>query len=792
MNQELKRLDALKKYQILDTESEHQYDSIMRLASHICKTPVALISFIDDKRQWMKSIMGIDVKEAPLDIAICKTTIQNDFLLEVPDTQKDQRFANYPHVAGPDGVRFYAGHPLTTTDGINIGTICVLDYQPRALEQYQKDALKILANEVMAHLELAEKNRELEKLLQQATSFQNLFNNSTEIHCIINSDGVIEFINDSIYSLLGYTVKEAMSKNIWDFTLPGERERVMPAVYEEIARGKTAFRLETRVITKAGQVKWFEWSDVINDDKWLVNGRDITERKESEEKLKTLSVAVEKSAAGVIIRNSRSEIEWLNAAAENIIGYKLTELKGRTFGDLLVGEKTDRTLLAKAKQLLAQIKPYETEALLYKKDRTPIWIFSSNNPLTNEAGKVEKQVSVIVDITARKHAEEQLIKTREDAIGLSKAKENFLSVISHEMRTPLNAVIGMTSILIDEEPLERQLNNLNILKFSAQKLLTLINDVLDFTKIETGNLQLESVPVDLRELASKTIESLKFKTEGKSVVVNFEVDDNLPKEVLGDSTRLYQIFMNLLGNAVKFTEKGEVKLKVIKKEETDTDVNVKFEVSDTGIGIPADKLDSIFEAYTQAEMDTSRKYGGTGLGLAITQKLILLNQSSIGVKSELGKGTTFDFSITFPKVLTSATKILYPEQQAPLFKHLLVVDDNAINRLLARKVLDKWSVKVDFAENGLEAIEKVKAGSYDMVLMDIYMPVMGGFEAVRLIRALSGKKYQELPIIALTGSVGEGSKEMFVKKGMNDFILKPFEPSHLYKKITKNLVAELI
>ena len=792
MNQESKRLNALHQYKILDTDAQHEYDSITRLASAICKTPVALISFIDDKRQWMKSVIGMDIKEAPLDISICKTTIQSNLLLEITDTHKDDRFNQLPHISGPDGVRFYAGQPLTTPEGENIGTICVLDYEPRQLEEHQKDALKILSNEVMAHLEVAKKNRELEALLRQATSFQNLFNNSTEIHCIIDSEGTIEFINDSIYPLLGYTVEEALSKNIWDFSLPGERDRVMPAVYEEIAKGKRAFRLETQAITKSGHVRWFEWSDVINDGKWLVNGRDITERKENEKKLETLSVAVEKSAAGVIIRNAKSEIEWLNAAAEKIIGYTLSELEGRTFGDLLVGERTDRSLLITAKQLLAKNKPYETEALLYKKDRTPIWIFSSNNPLTNEMGEVEKQVSVIVDITARKHAEEQLIKTREDAIELSKAKENFLSVMSHEMRTPLNAVIGMTRILIDEEPLERQQNNLNILKFSAENLLTLINDVLDFTKIETGNLHLEGVPVNIRELASQTIESLKFKTEEKGVDVSFEVDKHLPEHIVGDSTRLYQIFMNLLGNAVKFTEKGEVKLKLIKEEETDNEVKIKFEVSDTGIGIPENRLDSIFEAYTQAEMDTSRKYGGTGLGLAITQKLIFLHQSEIAVKSELGKGTTFYFSITFLKPSPSAPILLAPEKQIPLFKHLLVVDDNAINRLLAKKVLDKWSIKVDFAENGLEAIDKVKETDYDMVLMDIHMPVMGGIEAVKLIRAMEGKKYQELPIIALTGSVGSSSKEKFASEGMNDFVLKPFEPNHLYKKITDNLIEALV
>lgn len=789
IEEELKRLMALESYEIFHSEPDEDYDCITNLASYICKTPVALINFLDDKVQWTKSKIGMDLDEIPKEISFCQHTIKNDFLFEVNDSLKDIRFKDNPLVTKTGGIRYYAGVPLVAPGGERIGALCVIDFQPNQLDEQQKTALKVLAKEVISHLEVRKKNRLLERMLKEAQAFENLFNNSNEIHCITDAEGKIEYTNDSVEQLLGYSPSEVLGKTIWDFCLPEERDRVMPRVYEQIAAGKTRFLIETTVLTKYGEVRWFEWSDVLKDGKWLANGRDITERKEHELKLNTLSLAVEKSSAGVIIRNAQSEIEWFNAAAESVIGYGLSELQGKTFGDLLVGPQTDVSILGLAKEHNAAMKPYEVEIILYKKDATPVWVFISNNPVFGSDGKLERQIGIIIDITERKHAEVQLIKTREDAINLSKAKENFLSVMSHEMRTPLNAVIGMARILKDEDPLDRQRDNLNILDFSAQNLLTLINDVLDFTKIETGNLQLESQPIDIRSLVSKTIESLKFKTQENSVKVIYEIDNRIPQLILGDSTRLYQIFMNLLGNAVKFTKEGEIKLSISLEKDNIDNLDIKFEISDTGIGIPKDKLVSIFDAYTQAETDTSRKYGGTGLGLAITKKLVALHQSTIYVESKLGEGTTFYFSLSLPKAESNDKSIL-DEIESPLHAKILVVDDNTINRLLAKKILKKWSVETDFAENGLEAVNKVKENNYDLVLMDIHMPIMGGMEAALTIR--QDERYQSLPIIALTGSVLSPNSENFSKSGMDDFVLKPFEPSILYKKIKQHLAKATV
>ncbi|WP_207421395.1 PAS domain S-box protein [Desertivirga brevis] len=782
MNEE-NRLKKLRSYRILDTLPENIYDNITKLASFICKTPVAIIAFIDDKRYWIKSQVGLDgITEVPRSISVCQTTLYEDTLLEVQDLKLDSRFSELPNVKMEAGTRFYAGCPLITEDGVSLGTLCVNDYQPRQLSEEQRTALQTLAREVVAHLECSKKTRALKKSLKRSRRFEELFNNSNGIHCITDNKGVIEFINSSVTTLLGYKEDEMLKQKIWNYCREGEKGLIMPEVNNLVNRGESRFSIETIVISKSGEQKWINWSGVVKNNKWLLNGTDITKRKENEARIKTLSVALEKAAAGVVIRNAAGEIEWMNASAEEIIGYQLAELEGRTFGNLLVGSKTDMVVVEKARKAVNEGKPYELEMVLYRKDKTPVWVLTSTNPLFDESGNFVKQVSILVDVTDRKLAEEQLIKTREDAIKLSKAKENFLSVMSHEMRTPLNAVVGMTRILKQEDPLERQKKNLEILEFSSQNLLTLINDVLDFTKIETGNLQLEAVPVDIQKLATQTVESLKFKAEGKTLDIKYELDPALPKFILGDSTRLYQIFMNLLGNAVKFTEQGEVKLYMLQEKQTEEEVSIRFEISDTGIGIPANKIKSIFDAYTQADTDTARKYGGTGLGLTITKKLIALHSSSIQVESELGKGSKFYFGITFPKVKTLAP-VKEVVQDAPLKGDVLVVDDNQINRILARKVLERWQLKVDFAENGLEAINKVKEKEYQLVLMDVHMPVMDGLEATEVLRSMPEERFRTLPVIALTGSVMSGEENKYFNAGMNDYVLKPFEPSVLYKKI---------
>jgi CheY-like chemotaxis protein len=307
--------------------------------------------------------------------------------------------------------------------------------------------------------------------------------------------------------------------------------------------------------------------------------------------------------------------------------------------------------------------------------------------------------------------------------------------------------------------------------------------VLDFTKIETGNVELEQSEVSLRDMIQGVVASLQFKTREKNTYLEAQIDPDVPDIVIGDSTRLSQIILNVAGNAVKFTNEGGVKISLKVIDQTSENVRIRFSVSDTGIGIASDKLNIIFESFKQADISTTRKFGGTGLGLAISKRLIELHDSRINVDSEPGKGSTFWFAITFNK--TDNKKSNNTNVETALNISVLVVDDNQINRLLINKILTKWGAQVDFAEDGLQAISKIETQKYDAVLMDIHMPEMGGLEATRIIRDKTEPYFKNLPIIALTASMLISQMGDIGNAGMNDYILKPFEPNTLFEKLSK-------
>ncbi|WP_276348759.1 PAS domain S-box protein [Daejeonella sp. JGW-45] len=775
------RLLALKSYRIVDSLPEAEYDRITRLAAYIFKKPVALISFVDRDNVFIKSQYGIQVEHTLREESICKLIVEESSLIIIEDTTRDTRTASLSNVLGGAKIRFYAGTPLISPDGKVLGSLSVMDFVPGTLNEEEKQALEDLAFEVVAHLEVRKKNLELKDLITKHEEISTMFNNSAELQCITDRNGIILVVNKAVENLLGYTPQEGEGRPIWDFFPEEDKMSLLPVFSQGLSAGKKNFEVEVRIRSKDGTLKWMGWSLAVKNNKWYANGRDITERKAAEEQLLLVSLVASKTINGVAISNSEGKIKWVNDALENLTGYTLEDFKNTRPGDLLAGEGTDKVLLEAARRQASECKPSNIELLSYKKDGSPIWLSISNTPTFNKDGSLDQQVEIINDISERKLAEAELIKTREEALQLSKAKETFLSVMSHEIRTPLNAVIGMSHILMDDNPTESQKENLKILGFSAQNLLKLINDILDFTKIETGHMVLESANVNLKELVSQTLNSLQFKTADRPVALRSEIDHRIPTFVKGDNIRLYQILMNLLGNAVKFTEEGEVKLKLDLLQETKQSVKVRFEVSDTGIGIEPEKIDYIFDSYTQANSDTTRKYGGTGLGLAITKSLVSLHNSDMVVESEIGKGSKFSFIIDFA-LSEGSSAAVENKTMEQLSASILIVDDNEINRILASKVLSKWGVKVDFAENGKVAVDKVQQSVFDLVLMDLHMPVMNGMEATRTIRSL-GREYSKLPIVALTASLFAHELETINECGMDGYVMKPFIPGELYAKI---------
>jgi len=529
---ELQRLAALKRYNILDTLPDDAFDDATRLVSYICGVPIAHISFIDEDRQWFKSEIGVGVSEVPREISFCNYTILDTEIVEINDTHVNERFKDDPNVTGGFNVRFYAGVPLTTPDGYNIGTLCAVDHVVKELNDNQRNALSIIAKHVIAQLELGTKNNQL--------------------------------------------------------------------------------------------------------------------------------------------------------------------------------------------------------------------------------------------YTQRKIAERAVL-----------ARDSFLANMSHEIRTPLNAIIGFTDLLAQTKLDDTQRDYIGSVQIAGENLLLIVNDILDLSKIESGNLTIETESFNLKKTLKHVYSLLKVKVQ-KEVEFNLFLDAELPDMVIGDQGRLNQILVNLIGNALKFTNEGEVTVSVKKIDETEDSYSFKFSIKDTGIGIPKDKLETIFERFTQGEESTTRTFGGTGLGLNIVKQLVELQKGEVHVKSTLNRGSEFFFTLSYKKSNTEETEVKTVSKNDLGHLKILLCEDNVLNQKLAKSVINNFGFDLDIAQNGEEGIELLSQNKYDLVLMDLQMPVKDGYQTTEYIR---NEMNSNIPIIAMTAHSLVGEQERCYKVGMNAYVPKPFKQAILLKAI---------
>lgn len=402
---------------------------------------------------------------------------------------------------------------------------------------------------------------------------------------------------------------------------------------------------------------------------------------------------------------------------------------------------------------------------------------------------IGNQIALVIQ---RKEMLSNLVIARKKAEEAAHLKQQFMSTMSHEIRTPLNEVIGITNLLLQGNPRNDQMEYIKTLRFSGNHLLTLVNDVLDFNKMESGMIVFEKTSFNLGDFLKDLKRTYSFRTDEKGLEFSINQSDNLPAEVIGDQIRLNQILSNLLSNAVKFTSRGSITLEVEEQKRDSKSIDLRFAVKDTGIGIPKDKHSTIFESYTQAAEDTTRKYGGTGLGLSIVKKLIDLQDSQIKVESETNKGSCFSFTLRFILSETApAIKSAAKEGEDDNFnqvsgKRVLIAEDNKINFFVANKFLTKWGVIVSHAENGKIALDMIDKNEYDLILMDLHMPEMDGIEASEIIRASEKPEIKDIPIVALTAAIMSEHEDKIEGLNINDYILKPFKPKELYEKILRH------
>jgi len=509
------------------------------------------------------------------------------------------------------------------------------------------------------------------------------------------------------------------------------------------------------------------------------------------ENIIALEALLQRSDINIISTTNPNEalrLSWEMDIAIAMIDVQMPEMDGFELVEILKSNPRTKEILiifvtAISKETKYAVKGLNTGAVdyLYK----PLDPFVTSAKVDSFIQFVRNQREIKNKNRELEAYQKELIKAKELAEQGKRIKDNFLANMSHEIRTPINGIIGIAQLLKKTELSDEQREMVNLLEISSNSLLGVINDVLDLSKIESGKFKINRAATDIVKICVAVVDLLRIPSLEKKLALNLELDPELPKMILADSLRLNQILMNLIGNAIKFTHEGSVTLKVEILNHKGNNLQIRFSVTDTGIGIAEENIEKIFETFEQADEQTTIKFGGTGLGLSIVKNLAKLKGGILEVQSEEFKGSTFSFTNWYEVLKEADTSKKTTEEKLMPFSNLkiLVAEDNPINKFLIIKILQGWQVQLDVVENGQEALDKLKENDYDLILMDTFMPVMNGLEAIKLIREGYAPGKENIPIITFSAAVLDTDKETAIAAGANDVISKPFEPATLYKKI---------
>ena len=1027
---EHERLEALHRYQILDTLPEKAFDRLTELASIICQVPISMVSLIDQHRQWFKSKVGLDTKETSRDIAFCRYAILDSHIFEVEDATLDSRFSENPFVLSDPHVRFYAGYPLTDPDGYALGTLCVLDRAARKLTKSQRQSLKLLGD--MATDLIVEHRQK-----QELNYFEDLFTLSNDLIFVAGSDGFLKKINPAFHQILGWDEAYLLRTPFFDLVHPDDLQATT-LEFKHLAAGKSCVNFTHRFRAQNGTYRHLQWvaTPEPTTGYLFAIARDITDEKkkeillyQSETKFRSF---FENSQGLMCTHDLDGTLMSVNTAGAHALGYQPEELSGHRLHEItpqkqheeldaylqtiqktgranglmqtrhkdgslhiwlfanilekeltgtsyIIGNAIDITQrhqlevdLKRTKQMLEQTNEvarvgtwevdlirqtvywstvtkaihgvpddfvptldagiayfkganhkriveaidqainqgtaYDLELEIITAASRPTWVRIVGTP-EFESGTCIRLYGTLQDIHEKKTAEQELVNEKlrlaafvehapaavamfdrtvsylavsrrwlevydlsgsvvglshyevfptlsdswkaifercingavekndeyvwrptgwdhdqhlcwevrpwyqfDGSIGgimmftqditescrqrdeLKKAKlqaeqasitkSEFLANMSHEIRTPLNGVIGFTDLVLKTSLTKTQHQYLSIVDQSANALLSTINDILDFSKIEAGKLELTAEKVNLYEISSQAVDIITYQAQNKSLEVLLNLPADLPRFVRIDSVRLKQILVNLLGNAVKFTEKGEIELKIQPLTDTVQEyVTFRFEVRDTGIGIKPEMQERIFEAFSQEDASTTKKYGGTGLGLTISNKLLGLMGSRLELTSKLGEGSCFSFDVTLKTEMGDPISW----QDLDHIRNVLIVDDNANNRLILRQMFALKQIAVQEASNGFEALQLIsQTNHFDLILMDHHMPYMDGLETIEKIRTNFPPPANEQFIILLHSSSDDDRISTACEAlAVNHRLVKPLKMVDLYQALSR-------
>jgi len=658
------------------------------------------------------------------------------------------------------------------------------------------------------------------ELLESKELFRLVFDNSAVAITVTDKDEKIIAWNPFAEGLLEMDKEDLFNKPVKELYPPQEWRRIRSF---RIRRKGFLTNIETKIIKKDGSLLEVSMSiSVLKDIQGNVTGaigilRDITREKIAERKLKESEnktrVLLDNSPVAITLTNKNEQIVSWNKFTEALLGMNRGDLYLKHVSVLYPPEEWQKIRAENIRKLGLK---YHLETKIIRKDGHLMDIDLSINILKDSQNNIIGSVGIMQDITELRKARQILLKAKLAAEEANSAKSQFLANMSHEVRTPMNAIVGMIDMTLDTSLNEEQRDNLNTAKEAAENLLNLINDILDLSKVEAGKITLEEIDVNIGNVIKSICKGLSVLARNKNLELLWDIDDKVPYLVKGDPVRLRQIIINLVNNAIKFTSQGKVEVKVKTISQEGDNCELLFSIADTGIGISKEKQATVFEVFTQADESITRRYGGTGLGLAISKRLVEMMGGRIGVESEVNKGSTFSFTANL-KIKQKDAPVLTPieidgrERPAPIVLdttqkepvasaevtappagprlRILLAEDNLINQKITVKIIEKKGWLIKTVDDGQKAVEIIGKETFDVILMDVQMPVMDGFKATQAIRVQEQQNGKHIPIIAMTAHAMEGDEKRCLDSGMDGYVSKPIDRNRLFE-IIDNLVKK--